>query len=473
MKYAPLLLIVLISCAAQSGTQAQESQIIPLLDSEVFNLSASPSIGLFDGRELSYFAYNNQVPGPLFKVKQGSEVIINFTNNLAQETLIHWHGVRVDNKYDGMHLVQHPIAPSETFEYHLKFPDDGIYWYHPHVNEPEQQERGLYGTILVEPSNPYPQVDHEEVLILDDIRLFNDDIEPFEEYTTYALMGRFGTDMFINGKPTQDYSFETGTTARFFIVNTANTRMFNFSIRGAKMKVIGGDSGRYAQEFFADSIILAPSERAIIDVAFENAGTYQMLNINPHKTYKLGAIVVEGETKDLPEFAQLNEGALLPNLSKYESQEPDHELIIKATISGMNHNMGQSEPIEWEDTMPPMNAQSTNQNTKWILRDAKTGKENMDFTLNTVKAEMLKIRLTNPSSGMHAMQHPIHIHGQRFIVLGEKNPVWKDTVLVPAGKSVDIVVDFSNPGDWMLHCHISEHLEAGMSIGVHVAEEEE
>jgi FtsP/CotA-like multicopper oxidase with cupredoxin domain len=65
------------------------------------------------------------------------------------------------------------------------------------------------------------------------------------------------------------------------------------------------------------------------------------------------------------------------------------------------------------------------------------------------------------------MQHPIHLHGQRFLVTsidGQEQEIlgWEDTVLVPAGSTVDIVVDVTNPGEWMIHCHIAEHLEAGM-----------
>lgn len=76
---------------------------------------------------------------------------------------------------------------------------------------------------------------------------------------------------------------------------------------------------------------------------------------------------------------------------------------------------------------------------------------------------------------MHPMQHPIHFHGQRFLVAeingkAPSNLVWKDTVLVPAGATVDILLEASNPGQWMAHCHISEHIEANMMLGFSVVE---
>ena len=117
--------------------------------------------------------------------------------------------------------------------------------------------------------------------------------------------------------------------------------------------------------------------------------------------------------------------------------------------------------------MPAMNAVSTSKNTKWILRDRATGKENMDATHQVKKGEIKKIRFYNDPKSTHPMQHPLHLHGQRFILIAEDgkindNLVWKDVVVVPKGKTVDIIVEFTNPGHWMFHCHIAEHLEAGM-----------
>jgi FtsP/CotA-like multicopper oxidase with cupredoxin domain len=80
---------------------------------------------------------------------------------------------------------------------------------------------------------------------------------------------------------------------------------------------------------------------------------------------------------------------------------------------------------------------------------------------------VVKIRVHNDRGAFHAMQHPLHVHGQRFLVLAQngvanEHLVWKDTVLLPAGSTTDILLELSNPGRWMVHCHIAEHLEAGM-----------
>ena len=115
------------------------------------------------------------------------------------------------------------------------------------------------------------------------------------------------------------------------------------------------------------------------------------------------------------------------------------------------------------------NAASTSADVHWLLRDG-SGAENMDVHWRFTEGEPVKIRLVNPMSGAHPMQHPIHFHGQRFVVTAiDGKPVelraWKDTVLVPGGSTIDIVLDPSNPGEWMAHCHIAEHLTSGMMIG--------
>jgi len=124
-------------------------------------------------------------------------------------------------------------------------------------------------------------------------------------------------------------------------------------------------------------------------------------------------------------------------------------------------------PVEWVGSMPNMNWASTSDQVRWVLRDPDTGREDMDIGWTFPRDTLIKLRLVNDRFTLHGMHHPIHAHGQRFLVLAvngvaNQNLVWKDTVLVPAGSVVDILLDASNPGRWMLHCHIAEHLTAGM-----------
>ena len=116
-----------------------------------------------------------------------------------------------------------------------------------------------------------------------------------------------------------------------------------------------------------------------------------------------------------------------------------------------------------------MNWVTTADQVKWLLRDEDTGQENMDIAWTFRLGDRVKIQVRNDRSADHAMQHPVHIHGQRFLVLTQDgipndNLVWKDTMMLPVGSTAEILLEVSNPGRWMLHCHIAEHLESGMKL---------
>ena len=126
---------------------------------------------IIDGEKIRMFGYNNQSPGPMLIANQGDSITINLKNNLDIPTTTHWHGLRLDYKNDGVpHLTQEPIQPGETFQYTLKFPDTGIYVYHPHVRTEMQVDMGLYGNILVQDKNKDYQ-NFQIPLVLDDVMI--------------------------------------------------------------------------------------------------------------------------------------------------------------------------------------------------------------------------------------------------------------------------------------------------------------
>jgi FtsP/CotA-like multicopper oxidase with cupredoxin domain len=142
-------------------------------------------------------------------------------------------------------------------------------------------------------------------------------------------------------------------------------------------------------------------------------------------------------------------------------------------IQAMRVDTADVNPVEWSGTMPMMDWLSTSGEIQWIIRDQATGRENLAIDWRAKRGTVARVRLVNDRHTLHAMQHPNHLHGQRFLVLAQnevatENLVWKDTALVPAGGTLDLLVEFSNPGHWMIHCHIAEHLEAGMHAMVHV-----
>ena len=161
---------------------AKAQETVTLKNGDIYNLTASIIKKTINSQEMKMLAYNGSIPGPLIKVPQGAEITLKFTNNTDVDSTIHSHGVRVENKFDGVpDVTQDPVKPGQSFTYKLKFPDTGIYWYHPHIREDYAQELGLYGNFLVTPNTAdyWAEVDREETLFLDDILIENGTVGSF------------------------------------------------------------------------------------------------------------------------------------------------------------------------------------------------------------------------------------------------------------------------------------------------------
>lgn len=467
---------------------AKKSQVVELNNGDNYQMTAQIVAKEINGKKVKMLAYNGMIPGPLLKVARGSTITINFTNETDEEAMLHSHGVRLKNAFDGTNLTQKPIPIGGSFTYEVTFPDTGIYWYHPHLREDYTQELGLYGNYLVQSEDPdyWSPVNRELPLVIDDLILENGQIAPFyKDQADHALMGRYGNTVLVNGETEYQLELTKGEVIRWYVTNVSNARPYQFTIPGIRMKFVGGDASKMEQETFVESVIIAPSERAVLEVFFPEAGEYQLLNKNPESTMKLGTIIVSDGQPDISYADQFNTSrtnkdviAEIDPFRKYFDRPIDKSLEMTLQMGMMNGNMGmmmenESHKIEWEDEMGHMNANSTPDMITWKLVDQATGKSNMDIDWTFKKGEVVKIRLFNNPDSNHPMQHPIHLHGQRFLVLetnGErnKNLVWKDTALIQTGDTVDILVDMSNPGKWMIHCHIAEHLEADMMLGFEV-----
>jgi len=468
--------------------KVKPTEIIQLKDGDTFDLTASIVTQEVGNRTIKRLAYNGQIPGPVIKVERGAKVSVNFTNNIDMETTIHSHGLRGDFRFDGTpELSQAPVMIGETFTYELEFPDTGVYWYHPHIREDYQQEMGLYGNFIVEEAGYWNEVDLEAYLMVDD---FLSGTSFYDDAVTHAMMGRFGNRLLINDREDFELTVKQGEITRLFITNVANTRTFDLHFPGALIKLVGGDNGRIEKEIETTEIHLAPSERYVIEILYPENGTF---NID-HRGQTIGQIKVDSSnTNRIDALASKRDSVadyelIRTQFDELMTRKPDKTLRLDIEMEGMegmadmgnmmnsaNQSTGISESashlheygIEWEDDMPIMNQMSTDKNTKWIIEDTATKKQNMDIDWSFNQGDLVKIRIHNDKDGMHPMQHPIHFHGQRFVVLARDgvpsdNLQWKDTALIPAGATYDLIVDMSNVGHWMAHCHIAEHLHSGM-----------
>jgi FtsP/CotA-like multicopper oxidase with cupredoxin domain len=554
----------------QGLTEARPPAVVRLGDGDHLALHIGPVRRQLGDDKVRMLAYNGSIPGPTLHVGQGSTLTVDVHNEGDLEATVHWHGLRVENRYDGVPFeTQRPIPVGGSYEQHLQFPDPGLYWYHPHIREDYGLELGLYGTVVVEPTDRgyWPAADRFVALTLDDLLVEDGRIAPFlRSGPTYTAMGRFGNVMLTNGETWFEDVAHVGEVVRLFVVNTANSRIFRFGIRGARMKLVGGDSGRYEHERIVDDVLLAPSERAVLDVLFEQEGEAGLEHRTPDHVYDLGAFSVSGTSNGLaarafddlrsdPELTDLRAVLALdwdrppdkvlafwsemPLLYGDEAPDdstgyracpmhpeiaasfaatcpkcgmqlvpatPDDEtpmpyvcpmhaeitaswaatcprcgmtLVAPADSGetpghGEHHHSG-TESIEWEDDMVAINRETNVTNMIWQLIDRETGAKNGDIAWKFTVGDRVKIRLVNEMGSDHPMPHPFHVHGAgRFVVLSRNgvrndNLVWKDTVLVFAGETVDILLDVTNPGLWMAHCHIAEHNQSGMMFSFEVA----
>lgn len=469
----------------------KSTQIVELQAGDTFELTASKVQKTINGKQVAMLAYNQQIPGPLIKVEKDAKVTVKFTNTIGEDTTLHSHGLRLDNAFDGVpDVTQPPVKTGESFTYELTFPDSGVYWYHPHMREDKQQELGMYGNFYVQPkaTEYWSEVNREEFLFLDDILLDADgDIASFSDTAiSHTLMGRYGNTYLLNGETDYKFSAKKGEVIRFFLTNSANTRTFNISLENdIQMKVVGADASKYEEEFFAESVILSPSERVVLE-AFIPADfvgdSIDILHTSGEIEVNIGSILLDGVTdtsyEESFDVLRTNQETIddIATFKQYFDKNVDHNIKLDVSMKigdmeGMDHSghdmNHEATKIEWEDGMPMMNQMSSDENIVWQIIDEDTGKINGDISWKHQQGDVVKIKIFNDPNSDHPMQHPFHIHGQRFLVLSSngtqnENLAWKDTTLIQTGDMVELLVDMSNPGKWMMHCHIAEHLHSGM-----------
>jgi FtsP/CotA-like multicopper oxidase with cupredoxin domain len=416
-----------------------------------FDLVAAPTeLRLVDGRALRVWAYNGQVPGPTFRVRLGDTVRVRFTNRLSQETTVHWHGVRVPNGMDGVpNLTQPPIAPGGSFDYEFTPKDAGTFWFHPHVRSSEQVERGLYGVLIVDDEQPLP-FSRDIVWVIDDW-LLDASGQIFPEFNTpHDLMhdGRWGNFVTVNGRTDTTLTVRSGERIRLRLLNASNGRVYLPDFGGLEPRIIAVDGLYAAKPIDPRGFELAPGNRIDLDLRFTDASSarYDIVDrFYPPQPNRLATVVVDGIADATPSFAS-----------------PAHAHVPR-------WSQGAGAPLA--KTFRLSSRRGGEHGIEWTINDhAFAGHDHAAPPALIMQADrFVHLRFVNDSFRLH----PIHLHGMFFRLLARNGtavdePFFRDTVLVHSKETIDIGLVPLDVGDWMMHCHILEHAEAGMMTTLRV-----
>lgn len=390
------------------------------------------------GQFVVAYGYNGQVPGPTIEAVQGEPIEIRFTNRLSEPTLVHWHGLRVPAVMDGTQDVQGPVPPGETFVYRFTPEDAGTFWYHPHVNESEQIEKGLYGAFIVRGKEDLV-VDREQVLVLDDLGLDRSGEIAKSGGIKQRHDGREGDIRLVNGRVEPELTIAAGQVERWRIVNASNARYIRLSIGGVPFRIIGTDGGLIEAPVEVTEVLLPTADRVEILVGpFEEGKTFSV------ESLRYNRMTMGRRGKET--FATLRVGPVKPSIAVI----PERLRVIQ--------------PLAQPGATP-------NRTVKMSV--GFSFRRGMDFLVNgkrhyhdrPVQAGNLQVWDVVNSS---LMDHPFHLHGFFFQVLSVDGKApefksWEDVINLPPSSTSRIAwMPDDRTGPWMYHCHILEHHEAGM-----------
>ncbi len=449
-------LVALLGAAAPVAAQGPPSS--PLRLAEAHDVNPDPGIveieltartarvAVTPGLVIEAWTYDGGLPGPLIRARVGNRLIVHFKNQLPQPTTVHWHGVRVPIAMDGVPGVsQAAVAPGGEFTYDFVVPDAGLFWYHPHVMSAAQVGFGLTGALVVEdPAEEIP-VAADRVIVLSDIAVQEDGtLEPPDSGgDAGTVFGREGQVVLVNGQVNPSLTMRAGSVERWRFVNTAKSRYFQLVMDGQLFTIIGVDGGLMASPAEGDTLVIAAGERMDVLVAPTGSpGGQLVLRALP---FNRGYGSSEFRAVDdlltiqftpepaLPRQPLAKTSRAIEPLSADGATRIDLELTL-VTVDGKSEFQVNGAP-DWKAKPIP----------------ATVGETQLWTVTNKVQ-----------------WSHPMHLHGFFFQVVDEAGrPIaplaWKDTLDVPLNETRRFLVKFDDrEGEWMYHCHILDHADAGL-----------
>lgn len=414
------------------------------------------------------WGYDGEVPGPTLRLKRGAELKVRVINELPDHTTVHWHGVRVPNAMDGVpHLVQAPIAPAASFDYRFTPPDAGTFWYHTHFRSSEQQERGLYGPLIVEEAEP-ADVDRDVMLVFDDWRLKATgavDEASFGSIQDAAYHGRIGEHLTVNSRPSLDIPVRANERLRLRLLNAANARLIGVRIDQHRATVMAID-GQPAEPFAARDgrVILGPGNRVdlFVDATLAPGASSPVFLDTDAASVPIAKLVYDSGAAARPQPPA--EPSPLPRNPLPEKMDFARALKMNIPLEGGSMRSGQPPAT---GTMPGHGLDP--QSRVWLMAGQSSSGHHGPPLFTVKRGRAVMLAFMNRSAFPHAM----HTHGHHFRLLDNLDdgwkPFWLDTVVVLPGQTARIAFVADNPGKWMLHCHRLEHADTGMAAWFEVS----
>lgn len=468
--------LALGGCGTLSGEQRGAGPPSGVVD---FELEAAPLELELGGRKISTWGYNGGLPGPEIRLKEGETLRATVRNRLSEGTSIHWHGVPLPNKMDGVPgVTQEPTAPGGNFTYEFEAKAPGTYIYHSHSGL--QLDRGLYGPLIVEPKDETLSYDREFVLTLDDwldgvnggtpedalkdLESGGSTMDGMEGMGDMGDMGGGNGDApaetpqdvayplyLVNGKPAnepKELVVREGERVRIRLINPSGATIYRVALAGHRMTVTHAD-GQPVEPVEAEVVRIGMGERYDVIVEADNPGAWQL------------AARVEG-AEDVGRAVFRYEGNTTePPAADEKPPELEGELLLYEMLRAAP---GVGAPPKGEpDEVVPLALGGDEETYTWTIGDAVF--EETD-RISVGRDRHVRFEFENNTM----MPHPMHLHGHFFQVDNGtgRGPI-KDTVLVEPGQKLNIDWVSDNPGDWAFHCHQAYHQEAGMMRVVRVA----
>ena len=404
------------------------------------------SLQISEKHSIKTIAYNQQVPGPLLKFKEGQPVTIEVTNHTSADEIVHWHGLFLPSDVDGAMEEGTPmIAAGASARYTYAPRPAGFRWYHTHTfagtNLKKAQYTGQHGFLLVEPRENPGRYDQELFLALHDwdgqlMGSGDGSMNPAYDFST------------INGKVLgygEPLRVKRGQQVLLHILNSSPTEVHWLSFSGHQFRVMALDGNPVPQPQSVPMLRMAPAERVSAAVEMNNPGVWVLGEVRKHiQAAGMGIVVEYAGSNGKPVWKQ-------PLSLDWDYHQ------FAATSTTASEEPVTNIPLIFESKFAGHGAVD-----RWMI-NGKSYPETETMTLH--QGQRYRLRFLNRSMD----DHPVHLHRHSFEIRSlpgnsALSGVVKDVVLVPAQGEVDVEFTADNPGMTLFHCHQQNHMDAGFMM---------